>query len=110
MTVVVLDTNIVLDAFVFADEAARPLRPALENGSLQWLATAAMRDELDRVLAYPQIVPRLAYYGLQPADVLARFDQHAALVDAAGIGGVGEWRPTSPKSATGSYGTFRVDI
>lgn len=31
-----------------------------------------------------------------------------ALVDAAGIGGVGEWRPTSPKSATGSYGTFEV--
>lgn len=31
-----------------------------------------------------------------------------ALVDAAGIGGVGEWRPTSPKSATGTYGTFEV--
>ena len=32
-----------------------------------------------------------------------------ALVDAAGTGGVGEWRPTAPKSATGTYGTFRVD-
>jgi len=32
-----------------------------------------------------------------------------ALVDAAGIGGVGEWRPTSPKSATGTYGTFQID-
>ena len=31
-----------------------------------------------------------------------------ALVDAAGLGGVGEWRPASPKSATGTYGTFRV--
>ncbi len=31
-----------------------------------------------------------------------------ALLDAAGNGGVGEWRPTSPKSATGSYGTFEV--
>lgn len=31
-----------------------------------------------------------------------------ALVDAAGIGGVGEWRPTAPKSATGTYGTFEV--
>jgi len=31
-----------------------------------------------------------------------------ALVDAAGIGGVGEWRPTSPKSATGTFGTFKV--
>lgn len=33
-----------------------------------------------------------------------------ALVDAAGSGGIGEWRPTSPKSATGSYGTFEVDM
>lgn len=31
-----------------------------------------------------------------------------ALVDAAGIGGVGEWRPSSPKGSTGSYGRFRV--
>lgn len=30
------------------------------------------------------------------------------LLDAAGQGGVGEWRPSAPKSATGSYGTFRV--
>jgi len=82
VSTVVIDTNIVLDVFVFADEAARPVRPALESGSLQWLATAAMRDELARVLAYPQIVPRLAYYGLQAADVLAHFDRHAVVVDA----------------------------
>ena len=81
MTAIVLDTNIVLDVFVFADEASRPLLPALEAGCLQWLATAPMRDELARVLAYPQIVPRLDYYGLQAADVLARFDEHARLVD-----------------------------
>jgi hypothetical protein len=31
-----------------------------------------------------------------------------ALVDAAGLGGVGEWRPSSPRSSTGTYGTFRV--
>lgn len=35
-------------------------------------------------------------------------DSIMSLVDAAGIGGVGEWRPTSPKSATGTYGTFEV--
>jgi hypothetical protein len=39
-----------------------------------------------------------------------QFDDQSilALVDAAGAGGVGEWRPTSPKSATGTYGTFAV--
>lgn len=31
-----------------------------------------------------------------------------ALVDAAGIGGVGEWRPTAPKGKSGSFGTFEV--
>jgi hypothetical protein len=30
------------------------------------------------------------------------------LVNAAGMGGVGEWRPSAPKSASGSYGRFRV--
>ena len=81
MSTLVLDTNIVLDVFVFADEAARPVLPALEEGRLQWLATPAMRDELARVLAYPQIVPRLDYYGLQAGDVLAHFDRHARVVD-----------------------------
>lgn len=36
------------------------------------------------------------------------FESLMILVDAAGIGGVGEWRPTSPKNHTGSYGRFCV--
>lgn len=35
-------------------------------------------------------------------------DSILALVDAAGRGGVGDWRPSSPKSATGMFGQFRV--
>lgn len=31
------------------------------------------------------------------------------LVDAAGNGGIGSWRPSSPKSASGTYGRFQVD-
>jgi hypothetical protein len=31
------------------------------------------------------------------------------LVDAAGQGGVGEWRPSAPKSSSGSFGTFHVE-
>jgi hypothetical protein len=42
-----------------------------------------MRIELARVLAYPQIVPRLAFYGLQADEVLAAFDRHARRVEAA---------------------------
>lgn len=31
-----------------------------------------------------------------------------SLIDAAGLGGVGEWRPSAPRSATGGYGKFQV--
>lgn len=31
-----------------------------------------------------------------------------ALVDAAGGGGVGDWRPSAPKSHTGTFGRFEV--
>ncbi len=77
----VLDTNIVLDVFVFNDAASAPLKQALLAGEVQWLATQAMRDELARVLAYPQIVPRLKFYQLTAEDVLVTFDQHARITE-----------------------------
>ena len=63
--------------------AAKPIRKALETGELDWIATRPMRDELARVLGYPQIVPRLAFYQLSADDVLASFDRQARLVDVA---------------------------
>ena len=80
---IVLDTNIVLDAFLFNDPAAEPIRQALASNQLDWLATQPMRDELARVLAYPKIAARLAYYKLRASDVLARFDKHTCLVEVA---------------------------
>ncbi len=77
----VLDTNIVLDVFVFNDAASAPLKQALLAGEVQWLATQAMRDELARVLAYPQIVPRLKFYQLTAEDLLVTFDQHARITE-----------------------------
>jgi hypothetical protein len=32
-----------------------------------------------------------------------------ALVEAGGFGGIGEWRPSAPKSLTGTYGRFTVE-
>ena len=80
---IVLDTNIVLDIFVFNDEAVRALRADLEAGTRTWIATDAMRIELARVLGYPQIAPRLALDELSAADVLAAFDRLAHTVPAA---------------------------
>lgn len=80
---IVLDTNIVLDLFVFDEPAVLPLKDALQTRQLQWIATPAMREELARVLAYQQIVPRLAYYQRSATDVLADFDRLVKVVDAA---------------------------
>ena len=80
---VVLDTNIVLDAFVFDDPATRPLKSALAALQLEWIATKAMRDELARVLCYPKIVPLMAFYQVTASHVLAQFDGQATLVDTA---------------------------
>jgi putative PIN family toxin of toxin-antitoxin system len=80
---IVLDTNIVLDVFVFNDPAAEPVRQALAKLELDWLATQPMRDELARVLAYPKIAARLNFHQLSAASVLAKFDQHARIVDIA---------------------------
>jgi len=80
----VIDTNIVLDILVFADAAAAPLRQALADGRFHWLATQAMRDELERVLAYPQIMTRLAFYQLTVDEVLSAFDAAVRLCDAPG--------------------------
>lgn len=80
---VVLDTNILLDLWVFDDPPSQRLKTALEARQLDWLVTADMRIELARVLAYPQIVPRLAYHQRSAAEVLAAFDRHARVVPTA---------------------------
>ena len=80
---VVLDTNIVLVLFVFGDLAAQALKSAVITGQLQWLATEAMRVELERVLTYPQVAKRLTRDGVAAAEVLLAFDTHARIVAAA---------------------------
>ncbi len=85
---IVLDTNIVLDLYVFSDPAAAPLFEALKAGRLRWLATAPMRDELMRVLTYPQIVKSLLHHRRGPAPVLAQFDAAATIFAPAPKAGV----------------------
>jgi putative PIN family toxin of toxin-antitoxin system len=55
----VLDTNIVLDVWLFADPASAALRHALLSGAVRVLATQAMHQELARVLDYPVLRERL---------------------------------------------------
>jgi putative PIN family toxin of toxin-antitoxin system len=82
-TALVLDTNILLDVWVFGDAAAAPLISGLPQGRWRWLATAPMREELARVLAYPQIVKSLTHHQIKPQTVLDQFDAHAEMVAIA---------------------------
>jgi len=80
---VVVDTNVALDLLVFDDRSARPLNAQLECGGLRWIATPAMREEFERVLAYEHIAARLLARGLLATKVLQAFDGFATQVDAA---------------------------
>ena len=80
---VVVDTNVALDLLIFSDPRTAPLRTLLAQGRLDWIATQVMRDELERVMAYPHIVSRMDFYRVDAAQVLAAFDAQARLVDIA---------------------------
>ena len=60
---IVLDTNIVLDLFVFNDAATPVLLRALQAGHVRWIASPPMREELERVLAYTHIGAGASWVG-----------------------------------------------
>ena len=80
---VVIDTNIALDLLVFEDPAQAALRDAVQQGRVVWLATPAMRDELERVLTYPQVARRLLARHRPAQEVLADFDGRSHRVPPA---------------------------
>lgn len=51
---VVLDTNVLLSLYVFADSRFAPLRARVESGHWRALSNAACLGEWRRVLAYPE--------------------------------------------------------
>ncbi len=73
----VLDTNVVLDLWLFGDARCAPLRDALHTGRLHALVTVPMLDELADVLRRPfaQGWPAL------PTQALADLQAHARLVE-----------------------------
>ncbi len=79
----VLDTNVLLDLLVFNDPDISPLRIDFLDRQLHWISTPAMRDELERVLGYPKITLRMAFYQVNAADVLLKFDHYVTLVEPA---------------------------
>ena len=101
MRKLVLDTNVVLDLFVFDDPRSQPLKARLLAADVQWLATRAMREELERVLAYSNVAARLVALRADAPQVLAWFDRHAQLVDAP---------PPAPVNCTDGDDQMFIDL
>lgn len=75
----VLDTNVVLDWLLFGEPACRALAAAITAGRVQWLASAAMRGELQHVLGRGRFAAaRLADAAL----ILGAWDRWATPVPA----------------------------
>lgn len=75
----VLDTNVVLDLFHWANLDAVPIMAALEAGRIECLADARTLDELQRVLTYPQLK-------LTPEMIAERYARYSALVQLVPCG------------------------
>jgi uncharacterized protein len=69
----VLDTNVVLDLFHWANVDAVPIMAALEAGHIECLADRRTLDELQRVLTYPQLK-------LTPEMIVDRYRRYSSLV------------------------------
>jgi putative PIN family toxin of toxin-antitoxin system len=72
---VVLDTNAVLDAWVFHNPSMAEPVAAFQDGRVQWVACAEMRQELQHMLAHPS----LARWNAKSEHVLSYFDKWALL-------------------------------
>ncbi len=77
----VLDTNVVLDLFVFLDPRAQAVAAASLSPAWRWIASRPMRDELERVLTYVHILTHMNSSGIRADHVLAQYDArtHSAL-------------------------------
>ena len=71
----VLDTNVVLDWLFFADPGCGPLSIAIRRRRVRWIASQAMRNEIEHVLQLGIRARHLA----DPGSVLAAWDEWASI-------------------------------
>ncbi len=82
MHTVVLDTNVVLDLWVFDDPRFQGLSQAVQH-EVRWIATLEMREEFARVLHYAHLARICQQRQLQVEQLLQRFDQSAQILSVA---------------------------
>lgn len=84
-TTVVIDTNIVLDMFLFQDPAQETLRHAVKQRQLRWVATSAMQQELGYVLARESTQLQARKHRVTTQDVMQVMVALVTWVDAAPV-------------------------
>lgn len=75
----VLDTNVVLDLFHWANTDAVPIMAALESGRIACFADERTLDELQRVLTYPQLK-------MTPEMMVERYARYSGLIQIVPAG------------------------
>ena len=75
----VLDTNVVLDLFHWANTDAVPIMAALEAGQIACFADDRTLDELQRVLTYPQLK-------MTPEMIVERYARYRGLIQLVEAG------------------------
>ena len=75
----VLDTNVVLDLYHWANTDAVPIMAALEAGQIECYADERTMDELQRVLTYPQLK-------MTPEMMIERYQRYSSLVQLTPAG------------------------
>lgn len=77
LTQVVLDTNVLLDLWLFEDPRWVGLADLLRQQQFRWLSTLEMREEFRRVLDYKHLARKRQARGLSVDSLLQLFDQNA---------------------------------
>ena len=75
----VLDTNVVLDLYHWANTDAVPIMAALEAGQIACFADERTLDELQRVLTYPQLK-------MTPEMMIERYQRYRNLIQLVAAG------------------------
>jgi predicted nucleic acid-binding protein len=88
----VLDTNVLLDWLVFHDPSTAALEHAIHSGERQWIATQAMRDEMEQVLTREHLLSRQTDPGL----AMSTWDRWARMVEPPATATPSTMRCTDP--------------
>lgn len=100
----------VLKTAIFVEGIGKEQLIPIEGKPEKWEATVRIAMGTADLRYRPLYWPWSAVLPVRFVASTISLDAVYALVDAAGLGGVGEWRPSAPKSLTGSYGRFKVSV